>query len=98
MQAGEPLEFHMFGVDLYMQSHFDDWIVDVTAWRPGQIEEGNWLVPHYCKQAEVEQLQRHKLDSSLAMEVARQMPNPHHGVYSTVAWCCDTSAWSCGLP
>lgn len=69
----------MLGVDLYMNSHFDDWIVNVTAWRPGAIDEGTWAVPHFCKQSEAEVMQRHHLDSSLAMEVARQMPNAHFG-------------------
>lgn len=82
MQDGTPLQFHMLGVDLYMNSHFDDWIVNITAWRPGPIDDDNWRVPDMCHQAENEEvqgLQRHRLDSSLAMEVAKQLPNPHFG-------------------
>lgn len=79
VQDNKPLEFHMLGVDLYMNSHFDDWIVDVTSWRPGTIDDGEWAVPHFCKQNDAKIMQRHHLDSSLAMEVARQLPNPHHG-------------------
>lgn len=79
LQDNTPLQLHMWGVDLYMNSHFDDWIVDINSWRPGTIDEGNWAVPHFCKQSEAQEMQRHHLDSSLAMEVARQMPNPHHG-------------------
>ena len=63
-----------------MQSHFDDWIVDIGSWRPGPIDEGEWRVPYFCHQAEAtEEAQRHRLDSSLAMEVAKQLPNPHFG-------------------
>ena len=70
----------MHGVDLYMQSHFDDWIVDIGSWRPGPIDEGEWRVPYFCHQAEAtEEAQRHRLDSSLATEVAKQLPNPHFG-------------------
>lgn len=77
---GTPLQFYMHGVDLYMQSHFDDWIVDIVTWRPGPIDEGEWRVPYFCHQAEATELaQRHRLDSSLAMEVAKQLPNPHFG-------------------
>ncbi|KAL3157264.1 hypothetical protein ABBQ38_001497 [Trebouxia sp. C0009 RCD-2024] len=76
---GTPLQFHMLGIDLYMNSHFDDWIVDIAAWQPGPIDDENWRVPDMCHQAEAQELQRHRLDSSLAMEVAKQLPNRHSG-------------------
>ena len=79
LQENIPLQFHMLGIDLYMNSHFDDWIVDISAWRPGPIDDENWRVPNMCHQATVQELQRHHLDSSLAMEVAKQLPNPHFG-------------------
>lgn len=82
LQDGAPLQFHMHGVELYSGSHFDDWISDITSWRPGPIDEDQWRVPDFCnqpQQAEAEQAQRHHLDASLAMEVARQLPNPHFG-------------------
>ncbi len=69
----------MHGVDLYMNSHFDVWIVDIDQWRPGPIDQENWRVPEFCHQGEFEELQRHQLDSSLAMEVAKQLPNLHFG-------------------
>lgn len=79
LQDETPLQFHMLGIDLYMNSHFDDWIVDISAWQPGPIDDENWRVPDMCHQAEVQELQRHHLDSSLVMEVAKQLPNPHFG-------------------
>ena len=79
LQDETPLQLHMYGVDLYMNSHFDDWIVDISSWRPGPIDEENWRVPYFCNQVEAEDMQRHHLDSSLAMEVAKQLPNPHSG-------------------
>ena len=69
----------MLGTDLYMGSHFDDWIVDIVDWRPGQISDENWRVPEMCHQAEAQEPQRHHLDTSLAMEVAKQLPNRHFG-------------------
>lgn len=74
-----PLQLYMHGVDLYMNSHFDVWIVDINQWRPGPIDEENWRVPDFCHQGEFKELQRHQLDSSLAMEVAKQLPNLHFG-------------------
>ncbi len=79
VQDEAPLQLYMHGVDLYMNSHFDVWIVDIDQWRPGPIDEQNWRVPDFCHQGEVEELQRHQLDSSLAMEVAKQLPNLHFG-------------------
>ena len=79
LQDDTPLQFNMLGIDLYMNSHFDDWIVDISAWRPGPIDDENWRVPDMCHQAAVQKLQRHQLDSSLVMEVAKQLPNPHFG-------------------
>ena len=86
LQDGTPLQFYMHGIDLYMNSHFDDWIVDIDSWRPGPIDEGEWRVPSFCNQPgqaeEEEELQRHHVDGSLVMEVARQLPNPHFGTLS----------------
>ncbi len=79
VQDEAPLQLYMHGVDLYMNSHFDVWIVDIDQWRPGPIDEDNWRVPDFCHHGEVEELQRHQLDSSLAMEVAKQLPNLHFG-------------------
>ena len=79
VQDEAPLQLYMHGVDLYMNSHFDVWIVDIDQWKPGPIDEDNWRVPDFCHQGEFEELQRHQLDSSLVMEVAKQLPNPHFG-------------------
>ena len=79
LQDEIPLQFHMLGIDLYMNSHFDNWIVDISAWRPGPIDDENWRVPDMCHQADVQEIHRHHLDSSLVMEVAKQLPNPHFG-------------------
>ncbi len=87
VQDEAPLQLYMHGVDLYMNSHFDVWIVDISQWRPGPIDEENWRVPDFCHQGEIEELQRHKLDSSLAMEVAKQLPNLHFGELETSLQC-----------
>ena len=79
VQDNMPLQFHMLGIDLYMNSHFDDWIVDIVDWRPGPVDAENWRVPDMCHQSEAQELQRHRLDASLAMEVAKQLPNRHSG-------------------
>ena len=81
----------MHGVDLYMNSHFDVWIVDINQWRPGPIDEENWRVPDFCHQGEFKELQRHQLDSSLAMEVAKQLPNLHFGELAYAH--CQKLAW-----
>jgi len=91
VQDEAPLQLYMHGVDLYMNSHFDVWIVDINQWRPGPIDEENWGVPDFCHQGEVEELQRHQLDSSLAMEVAKQLPNVHFGELAYVH--CQQLAW-----
>ena len=88
LQDDTPLQLYMHGVDLYMNSHFDNWIVDISQWRPGPIDEENWRVPDFCHQGEFEEVQRHQLDSSLAMQVARQLPNPHFGTLLLLMHAC----------
>ena len=75
------MQLYMHGVDLYLSSHFDVWIVNITLWKPGAIDEENWRIPALCHQAAAapQEVQRHRLDNSLAMEVAKQLPNPHFG-------------------
>lgn len=90
MQDNTPLRLFMWGKNLYTGGHYDAYIVDYSAYKPGASPEDTWAVPDICPKdpepANVASKHGHWL-----AKLRSVLPSTHYGKLPDSSVPCHTS-------